>query len=443
MGPQLGLQLGLQLGAANWDSNWGGTPGARGAIWASPLHWPVAEQIPVTLFDDGAGELAPLTDLRAAFDIRTGALTTLERLQRQPRFRLAALRVPEPLAAITRQRHPNLPVNAPGQEPPESLLVNGRWADAAVDEALEQVGPQDALRGGSGAVLAVWAEPRAAQARIAGDLDGLAVHDVEADDAATCAITRPWHIRARRDLLLAFDLNLLRHAAGQAHTRVLVAAGANVHPSAVLDVEGPGGGGPIVIEAGAQVRPGAVICGPAYIGPHSTVAERAIIRGNTAIGPVCKVGGEVGGAIFQGYSNKAHDGYLGDSYIGEWVNLGAGTTNSNLLNTYGEVVAWTAAGHAERTGESFLGCTLGDHVKLAICTRIMTGAIVGTGTMWAASMPVTQAVAPFRWITDAGNRPYRFEKFMEACRAMMRRRDTAPTGEYEVRLRELHGASSR
>lgn len=399
----------------------------------------MAEQIPVTLFDDGAagGDLAPLTDLRAAFDIRTGALTTLERLQRQRRFRLAALRVPEPLAAITRQRHPELPVNAPGQEPPESLLVNGRWADAAVDEALEQVGRDDALRGQSGALLAAWAEPRAAQRLITGDLDGLVVHDVEAEDIATCAMTRPWHVRARRDLLLRFDLELLLREAGAGRKDVLVARDARVHPSAVLDSEG----GPIVIEGGAQVRPGAVTLGPAYVGPGSVVAERAIIRAGTAIGPVCKVGGEVGGTIFQGYSNKAHDGYLGDSYIGEWVNLGAGTTNSNLLNTYGEVVAWTASGRAERTGETFYGCTLGDHVKMAICTRIMTGAIVGTGTMWASSMPVTQAVAPFRWVTDAGNRPYRFEKFMEACRAMMRRRDVAPTEEYEGRLRELHGAA--
>jgi UDP-N-acetylglucosamine diphosphorylase/glucosamine-1-phosphate N-acetyltransferase len=397
----------------------------------------VAEQIPVTLFDDGAGVLAPLTDLRAAFDIRTGAFTTLERLQRQPRFRLAALRVPEPLAAITRERHQDLPVNAPGQEPPESLLVNGRWADAAVDEALVQVVKGDAFRGGSGALLATWVDPKDAARRIAGDFDGLIVHDVEADDTATTTVTRPWHIRARRDLLLAFDLDLLRHLAGQPHAPTLVAASARIHASAVLDSEG----GPIVIDARAEVRPGAVICGPAHIGAGSVVSERAIIRGNTAIGPVCKVGGEVGGTIFQGHANKAHDGYLGDSYIGEWVNLGAGTTNSNLLNTYGEVVAWTLDGHAERSGETFLGCTLGDHVKAAVCTRIMTGAIVGTGTMWAASMPVTGAVAPFRWITDTGNRPYRLEKFMETCRAMMRRRDQAPGGAYAARLRELHEAA--
>ncbi len=399
----------------------------------------MADPICVTLFDDGRSALAPVSDLRAAFDIRTGALTTLERLRRQPRFRLAGLRVPEALAALTGQRHPDLPVNAPGQEPPSSLLVNGNWADAATDEALEQVGERDALVGSSGALLAAWSSPRDAARRIGGDLDGLTTHDVQTEDGAAVALLRPWHIRGRRDFCLAFDLDLLRVMAHKRSAPKLVAPSATVHPSAVLDTEE----GPIVIDDRAVVRPGAIICGPAYIGASSVITERAIIRGQTAIGPACKVGGEVSGTIFQGYANKAHDGYLGDSWIGEWVNLGAGTTNSNLLNTYGEVVAWTAEGHPERTGETFLGCVLGDHVKCAICTRISTGAIVGTGTMWASSSPITGAIAPFRWVTDAGNRRYRFEKFMETCRVMMARRELTPTPAYEARLRELHEAAGR
>ena len=101
----------------------------------------------------------------------------------------------------------------------------------------------------------------------------------------------------------------------------------------------------IVIADHAVIRPGATIIGPAYIGEHATVLERALIKAHTAVGPWCKVSGEVGGSIFQAYSNKGHEGHLGDSYVGEWVNLGAATTNSNLLNTYSEVVAKVKASH--------------------------------------------------------------------------------------------------
>jgi UDP-N-acetylglucosamine diphosphorylase / glucose-1-phosphate thymidylyltransferase / UDP-N-acetylgalactosamine diphosphorylase / glucosamine-1-phosphate N-acetyltransferase / galactosamine-1-phosphate N-acetyltransferase len=167
------------------------------------------------------------------------------------------------------------------------------------------------------------------------------------------------------------------------------------------------------------------------------VLERSLVKSNTALGPWCKVAGEVGGTIFQGFANKAHDGHLGDSYIGEWVNLGAGTTNSNLLNTYGEVVAkQSPRGSNERTGETFLGCVLGDHVKTAICTRIMTGAIVHTGTMWAATAAISGCVPGFSWVTDsspppsgAGEqwKPFRFDKFMEVARAAMGRRKIVPS----------------
>ncbi len=171
--------------------------------------------------------------------------------------------------------------------------------------------------------------------------------------------------------------------------------------------------------------------------------ERATIRQNTAVGPWCKVNGEIGGVLFQGYSNKAHDGYLGDSFVGEWVNLGAGTTNSNLLNTYGEVITRaTPDGKHERTGETFLGAIIGDHVKTAICTRIMTGSVLHTGGMFATTAAVSGCVAPFTWATDAGQRPYRFEKFIEVARAAMSRRKITPSGAYTTLLRDLCPATA-
>jgi UDP-N-acetylglucosamine diphosphorylase/glucosamine-1-phosphate N-acetyltransferase len=200
--------------------------------------------------------------------------------------------------------------------------------------------------------------------------------------------------------------------------------------------------GAIHVAEHAVVRPGAVLIGPCYVGPHSTVLERATIRPGTAIGPWCKVNGEVGGTIFQGYANKAHDGYLGDAYVGEWVNLGAGTTVSNLLNTYSEVIAKaTPGGSNERTGETFLGPVIGDHVKTAICTRVMTGSILHTGSMFATTAAVSGCVGPFTWATDEGQRVYRLDKFLEVARAAMERRKVEPSEAYIAALAALHAGA--
>jgi hypothetical protein len=121
------------------------------------------------------------------------------------------------------------------------------------------------------------------------------------------------------------------------------------------------------------------------------------------------------------------------------VNLGAGTTNSNLLNTYGEVICIAAPGMSnERTGQQFLGAIVGDHVKTAICTRIMTGSILHTGSMFAQSAAVSGCVPGFSWCTDAGRRPFRFEKFLEVAKAAMKRRKLEPSAGMIERMRALH-----
>lgn len=393
--------------------------------------------------------LAPITDLRAVFDVRTGALTTLERMTLHARLNDLpspdALRVPSPMEEIVRERHGGGPlVNQRTPSVFGVLMVNGACPLADTDTTGVELG-HVLIDRASGAVVKAHVTTERVDDVLSGQLSGLTTHEIDA-----AILTRPWHVRAHRDACLKADLKLIERsrtdwvrADGQAS--VLVSASASVQPSVIFDADG----GPIVIEGHATVRPGAIIVGPAYVGSHSFVLERAIIRPGTAIGPHCKVAGEVGGTIFQGYSNKAHDGYLGDSYVGEWVNLGAGTTNSNLLNTYGEIVAKPlntdgTPGSNDRTGQQFLGCVLGDHVKSAICTRIMTGSIVGTGTMFAASRPISGTVERFRWITDGddggiSDRPYRVEKCLEVMRASMTRRKLVPSAAYESRVRSLAG----
>jgi UDP-N-acetylglucosamine diphosphorylase / glucose-1-phosphate thymidylyltransferase / UDP-N-acetylgalactosamine diphosphorylase / glucosamine-1-phosphate N-acetyltransferase / galactosamine-1-phosphate N-acetyltransferase len=392
----------------------------------------------VILFDDGLSELSPLTDLRAAFDLRTGALTTLERWRRTPNRRVVALFCPKGIEAVTRERHA-IAVNKPpsGDEP--LLLVNARCPRPPRE--LESLGMGQALiERASGDVVAAFLDADSAReflaTRTLGTRPTVAVHE-------RCLISRPWHVRTFRDACLAMDLALLESPRRGdcegvnvfgSHS-LTIAPTARVYPGATFDLEQ----GPIVIDEHAIVRPGAILIGPCYVGEHSSVLERATIRPNTAIGPWCKVNGEVGGTIFQGFSNKAHDGYLGDSWVGEWVNLGAGTTNSNLLNTYAQVIARaTPASSNERTGEQFLGATIGDHVKTAICTRLMTGCVLGTGGMFATTAPVSGATPRFAWATDTGTRAYRLDKFLEVLHAAMARRTITPGEAYLARVAALH-----
>jgi UDP-N-acetylglucosamine diphosphorylase / glucose-1-phosphate thymidylyltransferase / UDP-N-acetylgalactosamine diphosphorylase / glucosamine-1-phosphate N-acetyltransferase / galactosamine-1-phosphate N-acetyltransferase len=395
---------------------------------------------PVYLFDDGlpSANLSPLTDLRAAFDVRTGVLTTFERLVRTGEFSPVGLFVPDVLADLTREPHP-MPVNIVPDRAQPILAVNGRWTlpRAAAIAVLRE--PDSALIDEpTGTILAASLRADRIPALLHGDTSAFKLLKADPVPRGQLLI-RPWHVRSGRDAAVAYDLSLLvAGAAGKAIAPVAsVSSSAKVHPSAVLDTEG----GHIHIDAQAVVRPGAIMIGPCAVGANSTVLERATIRPNTVIGPSCKVAGEVSGVIFQGYANKAHDGFLGDSWIGEWVNLGAGTTNSNLLNTYGEVIALAVPGGSyERTGEQFLGAIIGDHVKTAICTRIMTGAVIHTGAMLAQSPPVTGCISPFAWRTDEGEKQYRLSKFYEVMQAAMGRRGVAPSEAYLDRIGAMRAA---
>jgi UDP-N-acetylglucosamine diphosphorylase/glucosamine-1-phosphate N-acetyltransferase len=405
-------------------------------------------------FDDGLPELAPLTDLRSCVDVRTGALTTFERLCGALRLRVVGLRVPRALAGLTSKRHSE-PVNVPVPHGGPVLVINGRCV-LPVPGTLDLKPGEAIVEEGSGHVVVAMLTPAAAESFLeTGRLTGSATRTAP----APTLLSRPWHVRRFRDEALRIDLGLLetvergaltstqepershRYDPGVLHVggNAVLQAGAKVYAGATLDSEH----GPIHIAEHAVVRPGAILIGPCYVGPHSIVLERATIRAGTAIGPWCKVNGEVGGTIFQGYANKSHDGYVGDSYIGEWVNLGAGTTTSNLLNTYGEIISRALPdGPNERTGETFFGAVIGDHVKTAICTRIMTGSVLHTGGMFATTAAVSGCVGAFAWATDAGVRRYRLDKFLEVARAAMGRRKVEPSGAYLERISELHRADN-
>ncbi len=393
---------------------------------------------PMIIFDDALGQLGPMTDLRAAFEVRTGMYTTAARIGLQfPRW-LVGYWTPQRLSDLVADRA-NAPVNVvPGDE--VIWCVNGRWAmpDAQV---MPPVG-HALIEQPTGHVIAALLRRADAEYFLS---TGQLHERVRRDEVAERVLYRyPWDILAMMKQTIVHDISSTRMLDDRVLNRDVVTVGggaleihatAKVMPGVVFDLEA----GPVMVHEHATIRPGAVVCGPCSIGEHATVLDRAIIKANTVIGPWCKVGGEVGATIFQGYANKSHDGHLGDSWVGKWVNLGAGTTNSNLLNTYGEVsMRIEADGPRHRTGMNFLGAIVGDHVKTAICTRLMTGSVLGTGAMIACSAPPPTNVRRFAWLTDEGERTYTLEKFIETMQAVMARRDEMPGEAYLNAVRELH-----
>jgi UDP-N-acetylglucosamine diphosphorylase/glucosamine-1-phosphate N-acetyltransferase len=405
------------------------------------MHTPTLSNTrPCVFFDDARGILGPLTSLRASFEIRTGAFTTAQRLVSSLGLEPVAVYAPSDVAGVVSQRW-SVPVNAMPESLPDEpvLVVNGRCPLPL--DVLRDIEPgQAAVEEKSGDLICARLNAAEVVELLAGQdptREKITVHD-------RVLLARPWDVIAHRNRTIEHDLHVLGAGPTREPTGAVFILGehpvrvdpsARVAPGVTLDATD----GPIVIERHATLKSGAVIVGPTVIGPSCVITENGIVRANSAIGPVCKVGGEVGGVIFQGYANKAHEGYLGDSWVGEWVNLGAGTVSSNLLNTYSEISAVAGPGLArERTGLQFFGCILGDHTKTAIATRIMTGTVAQTGIMWAASAPMTGCVPPFAWVTDAGQRKTRLPKFVEVARTVMARREIEPSDAYIQRLQSLH-----
>jgi UDP-N-acetylglucosamine diphosphorylase/glucosamine-1-phosphate N-acetyltransferase len=212
---------------------------------------------------------------------------------------------------------------------------------------------------------------------------------------------------------------------------IFVEEGAVIGPQVVLDASA----GPILVRRGAVVAPFTHLVGPLSVGRDSQILGDRVAT--SSIGDHCKVRGELSSSIVLGHSNKGHTGFVGHSYLGRWVNLGALTTTSDLKNTYGPIHLWTPSG-VRSTGQQFLGTLFGDHAKTGIGTMLSTGTVIGAGaSVFGANMPPT-AVPPFAWGDSAPYDTYDVTRFLAVAERMMSRRQVELGAKARKQLAEAH-----
>ncbi len=405
--------------------------------------------------DDRAEQFLPLVYLRPVYELRCGMTSLREKIVRAYPRAATSLHCRGYLAESVRERMAPASVN---QLPAtQCLFLNGRiLADDSLAKKIPLRGEDRSYLAADGTLAAVRVTPgagtlysslqsrvSAGQAITASDVTSLPTEQVDVR-----LLAYPWDLVNANGQQIAADVaHLLNdkkrkgpkirgkvyagaHLVGRKN--IIIGEGSKVKPGAVLDAEN----GPIVLGKNVTVYPNAVIEGPAFIGDGSLIKIGAKIYENTSIGETCKVGGEVEATIIHSHANKQHDGFLGHSYLGMWVNLGADTNNSDLKNNYSTVKV-TINGRSIDSGSQFAGLTMGDHSKSGINTMFNTGTVVGVGcNIYGAGFPAKD-IPSFCWGGSEEMVTYDLDKCLDVARKVMARRKVQLTPAEERLLRTV------
>jgi len=351
------------------------------------------------LHDDKVSGLFPLTLLKEVQQLRCGILTLQEKNEEQIK-KIKALKS-------------------------FVVFINSRLLmDESVVKALKTIKMSGVIISGGTPVIAV-VKKAAANGFSFEKADSLCEKKVEIQ---ANLIEYAWDLIYKNAEEIKKDLKIKKFKARKKN--VFVGKNVKIKPGVVLDAED----GPIAIDDNVTILGNSVIMGPAYIGKGSTVKALAKIYGGTSIGPLCKVGGEIEATIFQGYANKQHEGFIGHSFIGEWVNLGADTNNSDLKNNY-ENVKVRLKNKTVDTDRMFVGLIMGDHSKTGINSMFNTGTVAGISCNLFGSGYMPKYIPSFSWGGPFGLAEYDIEKALKTAKAAMKRRNVAMTKEYESSFR--------
>lgn len=362
------------------------------------------------LFDDEQRDhLLPLSATRAIADMRIGILTIKEKWEKYLYATVEVLTVPylQPKYSC----HPK----------ENSIYINARvLPDATLVNDIKNLNEHTKLRSEDGQVIAIHSVAK------------LNIEEVLNYNEVYCQIIKlsnyqikyPWHIFQHNGNEIRNDIALLElkpNPEKLSATNQLIGKEIYVEEGATCEFAILNSNdGPIYLGKDAEVMEGCTIRAPFALCEHATLKMQAKIYGDTTIGPHCKIGGEISNSVIFGYTNKAHDGFLGNSVLGEWCNLGADTNNSNLKNNYGKVKAYNyPAKDFINTGLQFCGLIMGDHSKAAINTQFNTGTVTGVfANIFNGDFP-PKYIPDFAW---GENAVFQLDKALEVAQRVMERR---------------------
>lgn len=384
----------------------------------------------IILFDDPIirGQLLPLTYTRPVASLRVGIMTIAEKWSK----RLTG-------SQVSFSTQPYLEKKFARVATSDNYWINGAICpDESFITVLRTLKLNDAIEK-NGRIIAV----RTADDEVPEVIEGT-VHSYK--DELTI-IDHPWKIFNHNGAQIRVDfeaitkgrtshLNSDKATVIYNESNVFMEEGVTLK-AAILNAEG----GPIYLGKNSQVQEGAIIRGPFSLGDRSIINMGGKMRGDTTIGPDCKIGGEVANSVVYGFSNKAHDGYLGNSVLGEWCNLGADTNTSNMKNTYDIVKIWSIEKkELISTGLYFCGLIMGDHSKSGINTMFNTGSVVGVNAnvLNTGGYP-PKFIPSFTWDNDI---PYDIEKAIQTAGRVMARRNLTITNDDIAILREVFSMRS-
>lgn len=386
----------------------------------------------ICLFEDGGfKEFFPLTYTRPVYDLRCGISTLGEKIAACfPKHRLI-LNSRRYLQESIKERYPQTPVNQ--FDFPVILFVNGRLLiDNDSFIRIKKMKENSILLSNDGSVVAAKISENNLKNLVNDNSDLLPFLEMNLDTfKSNIGLTKySWDLVNLNGSQISNDFDLIVKKTPKIDTKkypsvvfrnrkkIFVAKDAVLDPFVFIDASD----GPVYISKNVHIMSHTFIQGPAYIGNGSQIKKGASIYHNTSIGEVCKVGGEVESSIIQSYSNKQHKGFLGHSYLGSWVNIGADTNNSDLKNNY-ENISVLLNGKPVNTGSQFVGLIMGDHSKTAINTMFNTGTIVGVSCNIFGSGFPPRYIPSFSWGGSEFIKNYDLNKSLEVAKLVMARRD--------------------
>ncbi len=399
--------------------------------------------------DEFQNNLNPLTYTRPIYDLRCGILTLKEKIEKRFPDSKIFLHTRGYLVEFVKRNNSDKVINKLDDSIDELLLINGAvLTDDDFVNSLKDEQSDIILTKGEQIIAAILSSKNINIVKEQfGSLFSLkSFSGIPTKEIDVKLISYPWNLVHNNGEQITKDFELLvdrdkEQINGNVYEGVhmlnkkdiFIGEGARIKPGAVLDAEE----GPIFIDKNATVFPNTVIQGPTSVGENALIKIGAKIYGETTIGPVCKISGEIGESILHSYSNKQHNGFLGHAYLGSWVNIGAGTNNSDLKNNYGNVRV-TINDIEINTGEVMAGLIMGDHAKSGIDTMFNTGTVVGVSSnVFGTGFP-PKYIPSFSWGGTEGLTTFNFDKAVDVAGKVMARRNVKITDDEVEILRKVY-----